>query len=104
MSDRVYFDHLYLVQLASKQYKKLHKLLKSNDAMSPRRISPDTEATLIIQVLIPGKKISAFRKSDIHVKVLEDVTETFRERMSEVGKGDRFASKRVIPSGPGKKE
>ena len=104
MSDRVYFDHLYLVQLSSKRYKKLHQLLKSNEAMSPRRISPAKDETLVIQALIQGGKIAAFSEADIEVKVIQDITQTYTDRMAEVGKCNRFANKKAIPSGPGKKE
>jgi hypothetical protein len=58
---------------------------------------------LMIRALATQEQIEGLRRADFHLEVGENATELARQRMQEVGRGDRFEGGRVAPRGRGQK-
>jgi hypothetical protein len=73
-----------------------------------RAIPRQTEGSFVVDGYLPETQLEAARgsrtASRVSLRVVENATQTGRERQSEVGEGDRFASRGQLPRGLGRKE
>ncbi len=73
-----------------------------------RAIPRRTEGGLVVDGYLPETQLQAARGSRaaarVSLRVIENATETGRERQREVGEGDRFAARGEVPRGLGLKE
>ena len=73
-----------------------------------RAIPRQMEGRLVIDGYLPESQLRTARGSRaagrVSLRVIENATETGRQRQREVGEGDRFASRGEVPRGLGRKE
>jgi hypothetical protein len=73
-----------------------------------RAIPRQTEGRFVVDGYLPETQLDTARGSRaadrVSLHVIENATQTGRERQSEVGEGDRFASRGQLPRGLGRKE
>ena len=102
-------EHIIRIRLTALTLQSLRNLL---DEMRPdlgcRPSVQRTSEGYVTDAYLPKSKLaaadSARAASDVQLKVIEDITASGLARQSEVGQGDRFAARGVIPKGLGKKE
>ena len=73
-----------------------------------RPIARKTDAGFVTDAYLPESRLAAARlartASRIRIRVIENATEIGRQRMEEVGTGNRFSIRGEVPHGLGRKE
>ena len=73
-----------------------------------RAIPRQIEGKFIIDAYLPESQLQSARDSrtasGVSLSIIENATETGRERQKEVGEGNRFAARGQVPQGLGSKE
>jgi|GEM_PF-2309195 len=73
-----------------------------------RAVARRSTAGVTVDAYLAESQLAAARSgraaAQVSMTVLENQTETSRERQAEVGEGDRFAARGEIPRGLGRKE
>ena len=67
-------------------------------------IRQQEDGKFVVQGYVPSATVEQLRKTDIEIKVLGDAVSSGQKRQKEVGKENRFAHLKEIPSGFGIKE
>lgn len=67
------------------------------------RISPNPDGTGVLTLFVSLRQAQGLRDQGLSVEVGENMSARGRERVAEVGQGDRFESGRVVPRGIGRK-
>jgi hypothetical protein len=96
--------HVYRVRISAKSKSALIDLLKS-EPLDLNCGSPKTapDGTITIEALVTDDVKKRLEKHPVQIEVVEDATETGRQRQAEVGKGDRFEGGKKPPRGTGKR-
>ncbi len=67
-------------------------------------IRQQDDGRFVVQGYVPSSTMEQLRKLNIEIEVLGDAVSSGQKRQKEVGKGNRFADLKEIPSGFGIKE
>ena len=62
------------------------------------------DVTIVVESYLPADRVYELHKPGIKIQVLEDASQSGRERQKEVTKQNKFADSTEIPHGFGKKE
>jgi hypothetical protein len=64
----------------------------------------EEDGTIVVESYLPAEKVDELHKPGIKVQVLEDASQSGRERQKEVTTQNKFLRSTEIPHGFGKKE
>ena len=97
-------EHVLRVALRARSVKELM------DAVRRQRVDfncggavAEPDGRFVLDVYVPVSRLEELKAQGLDVEVIADATVLGRERMREVGKGNRFADRKRVPRGLGVK-
>ncbi|VVP60037.1 hypothetical protein PS850_06158 [Pseudomonas fluorescens] len=102
-------DPVIRVRVAAQTLGKLRDFIdETQPDLGCRPAARHTEAGFVTDVYLSESRLAAARTArsaaDVNLTVLENTTEIGLARQAEVGQGNRFAARKTLPRGLGRKE